>query len=57
MDFEKAFDSINWDLILNTFEFYHFGDKILELIKSIQLSFYSYILQNGHVLRFQGSSP
>ena len=49
IDFEKAFDSIDWEFITKTLNFFNFGPNIINWIKSIQLNSYSYIVQNGHI--------
>ena len=49
IDFEKAFDSIDWGFISNTLKSFNFGPNILKWIKSIQVNSYSYIVQNGHI--------
>ena len=58
IDFEKAFDSIDWEFIAKTFKIFNFGTNIIKWMKLIQLNSYSYIVQNGHisekVLLFRG---
>ena len=49
IDFEKAFDSIDWEFISKTLKFFNFGPNIIKWINSIQLNSYSYIVQNGHI--------
>ena len=49
IDFEKAFDSIDWGFISNTLKSFNFGPNIIKWIKSIQVNLYSYIAQNGHI--------
>ena len=33
IDFEKAFDSLNWNLLLKSLEFFGFGESVLAWIK------------------------
>ena len=49
IDYEKAFDSIDWDFIANTLKIFNFGPNKIKWINSIQLNSYSYIVQNGHI--------
>ena len=49
IDFEKAFDSIDWEFISKTLKIFNFGPNIIKWINSIQLNSYSYIVQNGHI--------
>ena len=49
IDFEKAFDSIDWEFISKTLKIFNFGTNMINWIKSIQLNSYSYIVQNGHI--------
>ena len=49
IDFEKAFDSIDWEFISKTLKFFNFGNNIINWMKSIQINSYSYIVQNGHI--------
>ena len=51
INFEKAFDSMDWGFISNTLKSFNFGPNILKWIKSIQVNSYSYIVQNGHISR------
>ena len=48
IDFEKAFDSISWDFISKTLEFFDFGKKNIKWIESLQIGSSSKILQNGN---------
>ena len=47
IDFEKAFDSISWEFIQKTLQMLNFGNKIISLVKSLQINSSSKILQNG----------
>ena len=49
VDFQKAFDSINWDFISKTLKLFNFGDSIIKWINAIQQKTFSYIVQNGHI--------
>ena len=47
IDFEKAFDSISWKFMYNTFEFLGFGKEFIRWIKLINTNFVASILQVG----------
>ena len=49
VDFQKAFDSIDWDFISKTLKLFNFGDSIIKWINAIQQKTFSYIVQNGHI--------
>ena len=47
VDFEKAFDTLDWNFIQKMFELSNFGDKILNWIKILQTGSKSIASQNG----------
>ena len=47
IDFEKAFDSISWDFILNSLKKINFGEGTIKWVRSLQLNSTSKLLQNG----------
>ena len=47
VDFEKAFDTLDWNFIQKMFELSNFGDKILNWIKILQTGSKSIVSQNG----------
>ena len=49
IDFEKAFDSISWEFILNSLKIFNFGESIVSWVKSLQINSNSKILQNGYL--------
>ena len=49
IDYEKAFDSINWDFITKTLKLFNIGDNIIQWITSLQVNSYSHIVQNGNM--------
>ena len=49
IDFEKAFDSISWEFILNSLKIFNFGENIISWVKSLQINSNSKILQNGYL--------
>ena len=49
IDYSKAFDSVNFQLILKTFELFNFGDRFRDWIKVIFNGGKSCISNNGHI--------
>ena len=47
VDFEKAFDTLDWQFIQKSFELCNFGEKILNWIKILQNGSKSIVSQNG----------
>ena len=47
IDFEKAFDSLEWPFILDTLRFFGFGPSIIKWIKTFYCKIESCILNNG----------
>ena len=47
VDFEKAYDTLDWKLIEKVFELSNFGEKILTWIKILQKGSKSLVTQNG----------
>ena len=47
VDFEKAFDTLDWNFIQKMFELSNYGDKILNWIKILQTGSKSIVSQNG----------
>ena len=49
IDFEKAFDSISWNFIIDSMKKFNFGENIISWVRSLQLNSNSKILQNGYL--------
>ena len=49
IDFEKAFDSITWNFIVNSMQLLTFEEDTIKWVKSLQLGSNSKILQNGNL--------
>ena len=49
IDFEKAFDSISWNFILDILKKFNFGQNTINWVRSLQIDSTSKILQNGHL--------
>ena len=49
IDFEKAFDSLSWNIIRKSLEIYKFGENTIKWVCSLQEQSTSKILQNGHL--------
>ena len=47
LDFEKAFDTVEWTFIQKTFQHYNFGPSIISWIKLFYHDIESCILNNG----------
>ena len=48
LDFEKAFDSLEWDFIKQALQFFGFGSSILQWVSTFYSSSESCVLNNGH---------
>ena len=47
IDFEKAFDSLNWNFLLKSLEFFGFGESVLGWIKTFYKNISSCVINNG----------
>jgi len=47
LDFEKAFDSLNWFFIQRTFKHFNFGSSIINWVKTFYNNIESCVLNNG----------
>ena len=47
IDFEKAFDSIEWSFIQKTLKYYNFGNSLITWIKSFYKDICSCVQNNG----------
>ena len=52
IDFEKAFDSIEWPFLLKVLEHYNFGDNFRRWIKILYTDIQSCVGNNGHYSQF-----
>jgi len=52
IDFEKAFDSIEWEFIWEAMEFFHFPKKYICWIKCLYQNIETAIINNGHLSTF-----
>jgi len=52
IDFEKAFDSIDWNFILKALRHFNFPEKFLKWIKSFYTNIETSIVNNGHMSNF-----
>ena len=48
LDFEKAFDSLEWSYLLQVLELYNFGPSFLQWIKTLYSGACSCVMNNGH---------
>lgn len=51
-DFEKAFDSIEWDFLHNALHTFGFGSKFINWIKAIYSNINSSVINNGHTSEY-----
>lgn len=47
IDFEKAFDSLNWNFLLKSLEFFGFGEYVFAWIKTFYKNVTSCVTNNG----------
>ena len=47
IDFEKAFDSIDWQFIIKTLEYFNFGNKIIHWVKILYTNVSAMVQNNG----------
>lgn len=48
IDFEKAFDSLEWSFINKTLSYFNFGEKIKKWVKILYSDIESCVINNGH---------
>ena len=49
LDFEKAFDSLEWSFISKSLEFFGFGESIIYWFQTLHKNVESYVQNNGHL--------
>lgn len=52
IDFEKAFDSIEWKFLIKALESFNFGPSICEWFKCLYTKASSCVINNGHLSDF-----
>ena len=52
IDFEKAFDSINWTFLLKSLEYFNFGTKCISYIQTMYKNIESTVINNGTTDKF-----
>ena len=52
IDFEKAFDSVNWNFLINTLKFLNFGQNIISYIKTVYNNIESTVINNGNTSKY-----
>ena len=52
VDFEKAFDSLEWSFIERALNFFNFGESLRKWVKVLYTDIMSTILYNGHLSTF-----
>ena len=52
LDFEKAFDTVSWDFLLKTLDYFNFGENFKKWISIIYNQPIATILNNGHSTNF-----
>lgn len=49
IDFEKAFDSVSWDFLFKTLDFFNFGSDFKKWVKMFYKNSQSCVIVNGHL--------
>ena len=52
VDFEKAFDSIEWNFLFQTLNVFNFGPKLISWIKTLYTDISSSLGKNGYYSNF-----
>ena len=52
VDYEKAFDSVEWDFVYECLDFFNFGNKIIEWVRILYKNISSCIINNGALSEF-----
>ena len=52
IDFEKAFDSVNWNFLYKTLKFFNFGNNFISYIKTMYNNIESTVMNNGITDKF-----
>ena len=52
IDFEKAFDTVEWSFIDNCLKYFNFGNSLRSWIKTFYSSISSSVCSNGHIPEF-----
>ena len=52
IDFEKAFDSVNWTFLTNTLKHLNFGEKIISYIHTVYNNIEATVINNGNTSKF-----
>ena len=48
IDFEKAFDKLEWSFLFNTLKMFNFGDNLIKWVKVCYHNILSCVMNNGH---------
>ena len=56
IDFEKAFDTVEWDFLFKTLKVLNFGPSFISWIRSLYTNITSCTVNNGHLSRYFGLS-
>jgi hypothetical protein len=57
IDFEKAFDSVNWNLMYKVLNAFNFGENFINSIKTRYTGITSCVMNNGHTSSYFCSDP
>ena len=49
IDFEKAFDSVDWGFLCKAFKFFNFGESFIQWAKRFYTNCQSCVIVNGHL--------
>jgi hypothetical protein len=52
VDFEKAFDSLDWNFLYYTLNNFNFGENFIKMVKLLYTDIFSAVQNNGHCTQF-----
>ena len=52
IDFQKAFDSLDWSFLTKTLHYFNFGDNLIRWVKSFYNDICSCVINNGETTKY-----
>ena len=49
LDFKKAFDSVEWNFLIKSLQYFNFGPSFIKWVETIYHKPVAYIKNNGHI--------